>query len=122
MAESPAPSFAVDQQALDESVTFTSELIRIDTTNSGDGSCQERPAAEYVAERLAATGLEPALLERTPAGPTWSPASRAPTRPPRPSSSTATSTWFPPRRPTGPCTPSPARCATGSSGGAAPST
>uniref|UniRef100_A0AAU3GQW2 M20/M25/M40 family metallo-hydrolase n=1 Tax=Streptomyces sp. NBC_01401 TaxID=2903854 RepID=A0AAU3GQW2_9ACTN len=56
----------VDQQALDESVTFTSELIRIDTTNSGDGSCRERPAAEYVAERLAAAGLEPALLERTP--------------------------------------------------------
>ncbi|MGW4227941.1 M20/M25/M40 family metallo-hydrolase [Streptomyces sp. NPDC004980] len=56
----------VDDLALDESVTFTSELIRIDTTNSGDGSCRERPAAEYVAERLAAAGLEPALLERTP--------------------------------------------------------
>ncbi|MEU0127906.1 MULTISPECIES: M20/M25/M40 family metallo-hydrolase [unclassified Streptomyces] len=56
----------VDEAALDESVTFTSELIRIDTTNRGDGSCRERPAAEYVAERLADAGLEPALLERTP--------------------------------------------------------
>ncbi|MGC5341613.1 M20/M25/M40 family metallo-hydrolase [Streptomyces sp. DT24] len=56
----------VDGRALDESVTFTSELIRIDTTNRGGGDCRERPAAEYVAERLAATGLEPVLLERTP--------------------------------------------------------
>lgn len=55
-----------DQAALDEVVTFTSELIRIDTTNRGGGDCRERPAAEYVAERLAAAGLEPTLLERTP--------------------------------------------------------
>lgn len=66
MAEADHPTGPVDEQALDESVTFTSELIRIDTTNRGDGSCRERPAAEYVAERLADTGLEPALLERTP--------------------------------------------------------
>ncbi|WP_406481394.1 M20/M25/M40 family metallo-hydrolase [Streptomyces platensis] len=55
----------VDQQALDEVVRFTSELIRIDTSNAGDGSCQERPAAEYVAERLAGAGLAPTLLERS---------------------------------------------------------
>ncbi|GAA5612387.1 M20/M25/M40 family metallo-hydrolase [Streptomyces platensis] len=55
----------VDQQALDEVVRFTSELIRIDTSNAGDGTCQERPAAEYVAERLAGAGLEPTLLERS---------------------------------------------------------
>lgn len=66
MVEATSQLGPVDQQALDESVTFTSELIRIDTTNAGDGDCQERPAAEYVAERLAAAGLEPALLERTP--------------------------------------------------------
>ncbi|MFE7364213.1 M20/M25/M40 family metallo-hydrolase [[Kitasatospora] papulosa] len=66
MAEADHPTGPVDEQSLDESVTFTSELIRIDTTNRGDGSCRERPAAEYVAERLADTGLEPALLERTP--------------------------------------------------------
>ncbi|WP_326768971.1 M20/M25/M40 family metallo-hydrolase [Streptomyces sp. NBC_01591] len=66
MAEATGPQEGIDQQALDESVTFTSELIRIDTTNRGGGDCRERPAAEYVAERLAAAGLEPTLLERTP--------------------------------------------------------
>ncbi|MET9435115.1 M20/M25/M40 family metallo-hydrolase [Streptomyces sp. NPDC006551] len=60
------PTQRPDAAALDEVVTFTSELIRIDTTNRGGGDCRERPAAEYVAERLAATGLEPVLLERTP--------------------------------------------------------
>ncbi|MCQ4208436.1 M20/M25/M40 family metallo-hydrolase [Streptomyces longispororuber] len=59
-------SQAVDQQALDEVVTFTSELIRIDTTNRGGGDCKERPAAEYAAELLAGAGLEPTILERTP--------------------------------------------------------
>ncbi|MEV0008616.1 M20/M25/M40 family metallo-hydrolase [Streptomyces sp. NPDC051840] len=66
MAEADHPTGPVDEQALGESVTFTSELIRIDTSNRGDDSCRERPAAEYVAERLAAAGVEPALLERTP--------------------------------------------------------
>ncbi|MCX5193471.1 M20/M25/M40 family metallo-hydrolase [Streptomyces sp. NBC_00249] len=61
----PAPA-PVDGTALDEAVEFTSGLIRIDTTNRGGGDCRERPAAEYVAERLAAAGLEPVLLERTP--------------------------------------------------------
>lgn len=56
----------VDEAALDEVVEFTSGLIRIDTTNRGGGDCRERPAAEYAAERLAAAGLEPVLLERTP--------------------------------------------------------
>ncbi|MGW5122777.1 M20/M25/M40 family metallo-hydrolase [Streptomyces sp. NPDC004069] len=55
-----------DAQALDEVVGFTSDLIRIDTTNRGGGDCRERPAAEYAAERLAGAGLEPVLLERTP--------------------------------------------------------
>ncbi|MFJ4785328.1 M20/M25/M40 family metallo-hydrolase [Streptomyces sp. NPDC088794] len=54
-----------DQQALDEVVRFTSDLIRIDTTNRGGGDCRERPAAEYAAEQLAGAGLEPVLLERT---------------------------------------------------------
>ncbi len=66
MAEAPDPLGPVDQQALDEVVAFTSELIRIDTTNRGGGDCRERPAAEYVAERLADAGIEPTLLERTP--------------------------------------------------------
>ncbi|MGW1717131.1 M20/M25/M40 family metallo-hydrolase [Streptomyces sp. NPDC002156] len=54
-----------EQQALDEVVSFTSDLIRIDTTNHGGGDCQERPAAEYAAALLAEAGLEPTLLERT---------------------------------------------------------
>ncbi|GLW49570.1 hypothetical protein Stsp02_52310 [Streptomyces sp. NBRC 14336] len=54
-----------DRQALEEVVTFTSDLIRIDTTNRGGGDCQERPAAEYAAARLAEAGIEPTLLERT---------------------------------------------------------
>lgn len=66
MADAPGPLGPVDEQALDEVVTFTSGLIRIDTTNRGGGDCRERPAAEYVAERLAAAGIEPTLLERTP--------------------------------------------------------
>ncbi|MDQ8705650.1 M20/M25/M40 family metallo-hydrolase [Streptomyces sp. LHD-70] len=66
MADRPEPEAPeLDAQALDEVVRFTSELIRIDTTNRGDGECRERPAAEYAAERLADAGLEPALLERT---------------------------------------------------------
>ncbi|MCY0955657.1 M20/M25/M40 family metallo-hydrolase [Streptomyces sp. H27-H5] len=60
------PREAVDPTALDEVVDYTSGLIRIDTTNRGGGDCRERPAAEYVAERLAGAGLEPVLLERTP--------------------------------------------------------
>ncbi|WP_225835666.1 M20/M25/M40 family metallo-hydrolase [Streptomyces sp. NK08204] len=55
-----------DRQALDEVVEFTSDLIRIDTTNRGGGDCRERPAAEYAAGQLAGAGLEPLLLERTP--------------------------------------------------------
>ncbi|HEV7624897.1 MAG TPA: M20/M25/M40 family metallo-hydrolase [Streptomyces sp.] len=56
----------VDAQALDEAVTYTSELIRIDTTNRGGGDGNERAAAEYVAERLSAVGIEPVLLEKSP--------------------------------------------------------
>ncbi|MFF7765671.1 M20/M25/M40 family metallo-hydrolase [Streptomyces massasporeus] len=55
----------VDEQALEEVVTYTSDLIRIDTTNRGGGDCRERPAAEYAAARLADAGIEPTLLERT---------------------------------------------------------
>ncbi|WP_165984933.1 M20/M25/M40 family metallo-hydrolase [Streptomyces sp. YIM 98790] len=56
----------LDARALDESVTFTSELIRFDTTNRGLGEGHERPAAEYVAELLAEAGLEPHVLEKAP--------------------------------------------------------
>ncbi|MHA6764883.1 M20/M25/M40 family metallo-hydrolase [Streptacidiphilus sp. PAMC 29251] len=50
----------------DEAVRFTSELIRIDTSNRGGGDCKERPAAEYAAERLAEGGLSPLVLESAP--------------------------------------------------------
>lgn len=56
----------IDQQALDEVVTFTSDLIRMDTTNHGGGRGTERAAAEYVAEQLAGVGIEPTLLEKAP--------------------------------------------------------
>lgn len=53
-------------RAQDEVVRLASDLIRIDTTNSGGGQAQERPAAEYVAAALAEVGLDPVVLERTP--------------------------------------------------------
>src|SRR5689334_13916949 len=50
----------------DEAVRFAVDLIRFDTTNRGGGDACERPAAEYVAERLSEAGLEPLLLESAP--------------------------------------------------------
>jgi acetylornithine deacetylase/succinyl-diaminopimelate desuccinylase-like protein len=52
--------------AVDEVARFAADLIRIDTTNRGGGDGRERPAAEYVAARLAEAGVEPALLESAP--------------------------------------------------------
>jgi acetylornithine deacetylase/succinyl-diaminopimelate desuccinylase-like protein len=51
--------------AEEEAVTFTSELIRIDTTNTGDPDTVvcERAAAEYVAEKLAEVGYETTYVE-----------------------------------------------------------
>src|ERR1700685_3606367 len=46
-----------------EVARFAADLIRIDTTNRGGGDGRERPAAEYVAARLAAAGGEAVLLE-----------------------------------------------------------
>ncbi|HEX6337817.1 MAG TPA: M20/M25/M40 family metallo-hydrolase [Jiangellaceae bacterium] len=50
----------------DEVVSLTSELIRLDTSNYGDGSGSERSAAEYVATQLADAGIEATLLESAP--------------------------------------------------------
>lgn len=51
----------------DEVAEICQELIRIDTSNYGDGSGPgERAAAEYVAELLDEVGLEPVLLESAP--------------------------------------------------------
>jgi acetylornithine deacetylase/succinyl-diaminopimelate desuccinylase-like protein len=52
--------------AADEVARFAADLIRIDTTNRGGGDGRERPAAEYVAARLAEAGVEPVLLESAP--------------------------------------------------------
>jgi acetylornithine deacetylase/succinyl-diaminopimelate desuccinylase-like protein len=49
-----------------EAARFAADLIRIDTTNRGAGDARERPAAEYVAARLAEAGLDPVLLESAP--------------------------------------------------------
>jgi acetylornithine deacetylase/succinyl-diaminopimelate desuccinylase-like protein len=49
-----------------EAARFAADLIRIDTTNRGGGDAWERPAAEYVAARLAEAGLKPVLLESAP--------------------------------------------------------
>jgi acetylornithine deacetylase/succinyl-diaminopimelate desuccinylase-like protein len=51
--------------AADEAVTLTSELIRIDTTNTGDPDTLvgERVAAEYVAEKLTDVGYEVTYVE-----------------------------------------------------------
>jgi acetylornithine deacetylase/succinyl-diaminopimelate desuccinylase-like protein len=52
-------------EAVDEVVELCRDLIRIDTTNTGDTdtSAGERAAAEFVAAQLAEVGLEPVLRE-----------------------------------------------------------
>jgi acetylornithine deacetylase/succinyl-diaminopimelate desuccinylase-like protein len=51
--------------AADDVLTLAHELIRIDTTNTGDPSTLvgERVAAEYVAEKLSEAGYEPTYVE-----------------------------------------------------------
>ncbi len=50
--------------SLDEVVTLTQELIRIDTSNFGDSAetVGEAEAADYVAQRLREVGLEPEVV------------------------------------------------------------
>src|SRR5215470_11685948 len=52
----------------DEVVDLCRDLLRIDTTNTGDlSTCAgERAAAEYVAAKLAEVGLEPEIRESEP--------------------------------------------------------
>jgi acetylornithine deacetylase/succinyl-diaminopimelate desuccinylase-like protein len=53
--------------AAGEVVDLCRDLLRIDSSNYGDGSGPgERAAAEYVAERLADVGLEPSIVESAP--------------------------------------------------------
>ncbi|MEV8637579.1 M20/M25/M40 family metallo-hydrolase [Streptosporangium sp. NPDC051023] len=53
------------ESAVAEVVTLASELIAIDTTNTGDPGAQgtERAAAEYVAAKLSEVGYEPTYIE-----------------------------------------------------------
>jgi acetylornithine deacetylase/succinyl-diaminopimelate desuccinylase-like protein len=59
------PSADNGTNAEDEAVRFASELIRIDTTNTGDPDTVvgERAAAEYVAEKLAEVGYDTTYVE-----------------------------------------------------------
>ncbi|GAA1348571.1 M20/M25/M40 family metallo-hydrolase [Falsarthrobacter nasiphocae] len=56
-----------DDQALSDVIDMCRDLIRIDTSNYGDNAGPgEREAAEYVAARMSAAGLEPDLFESAP--------------------------------------------------------
>ena len=114
-----------------DAARFAADLIRIDTTNRGGGDARERPAAEYVAARLAEAGLEPVLLESAPGranvvarieGAGSDAAGVGAGVAAGPSCCTGTWTWSRPTRRTGRWTRSPARYATESCGGAARST
>ncbi|MER7283872.1 M20/M25/M40 family metallo-hydrolase [Dactylosporangium sp. NPDC000244] len=54
--------------ATDEVIEICRDLLRIDTTNTGDldTSTGERVAAEYVAEKLAEVGFQPEIYESEP--------------------------------------------------------
>jgi len=58
----------MESMARDEVVRFTSDLIRIDTSNYGPGAdtAGERPAAEYVATQLDEVGIAVEVLESEP--------------------------------------------------------
>ncbi|WP_431781356.1 M20/M25/M40 family metallo-hydrolase [Streptomyces chumphonensis] len=61
----PGPGRAAAAES--EVVGLCRDLIRIDTSNYGDGRGPgERKAAEYVAEQLAEVGLEPEVFESRP--------------------------------------------------------
>ncbi|HYN93157.1 MAG TPA: M20/M25/M40 family metallo-hydrolase [Pilimelia sp.] len=51
-----------------EVVELCRDLLRIDTTNTGDGAggANERPAAEYVAASLAEVGIDASIVEAAP--------------------------------------------------------
>lgn len=59
--------FEAQLRAEDEVVQLCQDLLRIDTTNPGDGTGPgEREAAEYVAVKLAEVGLESEIYESAP--------------------------------------------------------
>lgn len=62
------PSGLASQSAVAEVADLCRDLIRLDTTNTGDlaTSAGERAAAEYVCEKLSEVGIAPTLLESAP--------------------------------------------------------
>src|SRR4051794_7750820 len=68
MSPEDAPAAGRPTTAVDEVVEICRDLLRIDTTNTGDTrtSAGERAAAEYVAAKLAEVGLTPDIRESTP--------------------------------------------------------
>jgi acetylornithine deacetylase/succinyl-diaminopimelate desuccinylase-like protein len=65
MSESVPPSPEPRLSAVDEVVGLLSDLIRLDTTNTGDPAtlAGERTAAEWVAEKLGEVGYETTYVE-----------------------------------------------------------
>jgi acetylornithine deacetylase/succinyl-diaminopimelate desuccinylase-like protein len=61
-------SASASPSAVDEVVGMCRDLLRIDTTNTGDlaTSAGERAAAEYVADKLAEVGVESQIRESAP--------------------------------------------------------
>ena len=111
--------------AEDEVVELASQLIAIDTTNTGEpeGTVGEREAAEYVAGKLTEVGYEVEVLDSgAPGRSTSSAACPGRTASAARCSSTVIWTWCPPSRRSGRCTRSPGRCRTATSGVAARST
>jgi acetylornithine deacetylase/succinyl-diaminopimelate desuccinylase-like protein len=101
----PTSAVQPPSDELEETAVIARDLIRIDTTNYGEGKAKgEREAAEYVEAKLAALGLEPHLFE--PAARRTSVVARVPGRLPT--------------RATGASTHSRGRSATACCGGAVP--
>ncbi len=108
---------------LPEVARIARDLIRFDTTNYGEGrSNGEREAAEYVGAFLESLGLKPEFYEPIPRRTNLSVRIPGRDRASRRSSSTATSTSFPPSRRTGASIPSRASSRTGCCGAGARST
>ncbi len=107
----------------DEVVRICQELIRIDTSNYGDGSGPgEAAAAAYVVDLLREVGLEPQTFESDPGRVSVAVRSPAPTATAARCACTVTWTSCPPTPPTGRSTRSRGRSATGACGAAVRST
>jgi acetylornithine deacetylase/succinyl-diaminopimelate desuccinylase-like protein len=68
MSAEPAAAGVEIEMAEREVIEMTRDLIRIDSTNTGDAdtTAGEQSAAEYVAARLSEVGIEPVLLASAP--------------------------------------------------------